>query len=115
MMLVLAGYGVACLVSLLGSLCIEAWRLLSDRCPPPCTAPLAAVFAAVLSPLVLLLTLVVCFGDTAPRSVAALPDHPKKLERREGDSESDDQPNAEAALCRKGRLSFFKWRDAVHR
>ena len=73
MMLVLAAYGIACLVSLLGSFCIEAWRLLSDRCPPRWSTSLAAVFAVVLSPLVLLLALAAWSGDSAPRGPPLYP------------------------------------------
>ena len=115
MMLVLAAYGVACSVSLLGSFCIEAWRLLSDRCPPPWTTPLAAVFAVLLSPLVLLLTLFAWFGDITPQSLASLAENRDKLERGEGHGENDDNPDAKTDPHVRGRLSLFKRRDAVHR
>ena len=89
--------------------------MFSDRCPSRWTTGLAGVFAAVLLPFLLLLTLVAWLGDIAPRPVAALAENRDKLERGEGDSENDDHPDTKTHPHGRGRLSLFKWRDAVHR
>lgn len=115
MMLVSVSYGIASLVSLLGSLCIEAGRLSSVRCPSRWTTGLAAVFAAVLLPFLLLLTLVAWLGDITPQSVVALAERRDKLERGEGHGENDDNPDAKTDPHGRGRLSLFKRRNAVHR